>query len=697
MRLPPALETPLRRVEARLRLARALDAATLLLVPASAIAAIAIAATKTGHLEASRAVTWLAVAGALPVLGLLVGALRRVPRLLPAALLDRAHDLRSRVANALEFASVPDAERTPFMSAAVEDAVARANELDPSRAFPLRRPRDLGAGLACVALAAGVLALEVPVARRVPPPRLAPAAMLDDDSLEGFRSELAAVLEEAPPDPEVSAAARELNRILEDIADRRLDRTDALRELAELERRLADGRAADADTMDRALRELGRRLAGSSELTAASEALVDADAARAETAMREAAEAVRGEAMSRTELAELRRSLERAAERETEAERALARREEETSRLLERRRQEAASEESQEESLLRRRQRELERLEREQEQVSEQRRRLERLRREMQQAAEDLNRQRRDSAADAMERGAEDLNRTAREQMSEEQRRELEQQMRQLREMIRRAREQQQQQGGDGQGGQGQGQGQGQRLQRFVLRAQGQGGQPMRLRMPGQGQQGQGQGQQGQGQGQQGQGQGQQGQGQGQQGQGQGQQGQGQGQQGQGQGQAGGGQGGQGQGQGQGQGSIVELTMGQGGNAMLELPGMGEGGQGTGEGGGTEPGGGAGREHDPDMLGDPTHLNSRGQSSRVEGEHGQGPSRSEVILGAADRGFASTGYRRVFTDYEGHAEEVLERDEVPAGYRFYVRRYFQLIRPREGAAAAQAEPQETPR
>jgi hypothetical protein len=26
---------------------------------------------------------------------------------------------------------------------------------------------------------------------------------------------------------------------------------------------------------------------------------------------------------------------------------------------------------------------------------------------------------------------------------------------------------------------------------------------------------------------------------------------------------------------------------------------------------------------------------------------------------------------------------VLERDRVPPGYRFYVRRYFQLIRPRD--------------
>ena len=62
---------------------------------------------------------------------------------------------------------------------------------------------------------------------------------------------------------------------------------------------------------------------------------------------------------------------------------------------------------------------------------------------------------------------------------------------------------------------------------------------------------------------------------------------------------------------------------------------------------------------------------------------GQGPSTSQVIYGAADRGFTGRGYKKVFTDYQTVAEEVLNSDEIPAGYEFYVRRYFQLIRPRD--------------
>ena len=40
-------------------------------------------------------------------------------------------------------------------------------------------------------------------------------------------------------------------------------------------------------------------------------------------------------------------------------------------------------------------------------------------------------------------------------------------------------------------------------------------------------------------------------------------------------------------------------------------------------------------------------------------------------------------YSRIYADYKNVAEEVIERESVPPGYRSHVRRYFQLIRPRE--------------
>jgi hypothetical protein len=72
------------------------------------------------------------------------------------------------------------------------------------------------------------------------------------------------------------------------------------------------------------------------------------------------------------------------------------------------------------------------------------------------------------------------------------------------------------------------------------------------------------------------------------------------------------------------------------------------------------------------------------QDTQIAGQDtGQGGSRSEVIAGAAERGFASHGYQKVYREYHTVAEEALDRDEIPGGYRFYVRRYFQLIRPRD--------------
>src|SRR5262249_35962530 len=133
---------------------------------------------------------------------------------------------------------------------------------------------------------------------------------------------------------------------------------------------------------------------------------------------------------------------------------------------------------------------------------------------------------------------------------------------------------------------------------------------------------------------------------------------------------------------------ILMLTKGQGGS-----------GQGQGESGGGDPshGPGWGHGHDDNMQGKATNPKVGTQDTEGQGKDtGQGGSRSEVILGAAERGFASRGYTKVYREYHTVAEEALNKDEIPGGYRFYVRRYFQLIRPRDGepggTASAPAPP-----
>lgn len=121
---------------------------------------------------------------------------------------------------------------------------------------------------------------------------------------------------------------------------------------------------------------------------------------------------------------------------------------------------------------------------------------------------------------------------------------------------------------------------------------------------------------------------------------------------------------------------------GKGGKLIVPLPGTGQGqqnGPGTPTG---QPADGIGNSSDPNLKGDRTDLRGRRRNVMVRGQQGKGPTRSEVILGAADKGFSTTQYRRVYKDYSQIIEEVLEREDVPLGYKYYVKRYFQLIKPR---------------
>ena len=53
----------------------------------------------------------------------------------------------------------------------------------------------------------------------------------------------------------------------------------------------------------------------------------------------------------------------------------------------------------------------------------------------------------------------------------------------------------------------------------------------------------------------------------------------------------------------------------------------------------------------------------------------------EIIEQAGQKGFASQPYREVFQTYEKAAESVLDNETIPQGYRRYVEKYFDMIRP----------------
>ncbi len=89
-----------------------------------------------------------------------------------------------------------------------------------------------------------------------------------------------------------------------------------------------------------------------------------------------------------------------------------------------------------------------------------------------------------------------------------------------------------------------------------------------------------------------------------------------------------------------------------------------------------------GQGRDPRLKGDRTRLPGKRKELFIQGKKAKGPTRSEVILGAADKGFASRSYRRVYRDYKQIIEEVMKREEIPLGYRYYIKEYFRNIKPR---------------
>ena len=115
-------------------------------------------------------------------------------------------------------------------------------------------------------------------------------------------------------------------------------------------------------------------------------------------------------------------------------------------------------------------------------------------------------------------------------------------------------------------------------------------------------------------------------------------------------------------------------------------PGQGPGGQGN------EPGEGAGKG-DKGPGGKGSGGNPRGASTDSDmgtvdveasaADTGQGKVAEQTIKAAADKGFRGTKYKAVYQDFNTRAEARIKAEGIPDGYRFYVQRYFQLIRPRD--------------
>ncbi|MGE0396318.1 MAG: hypothetical protein AB7T06_06335 [Kofleriaceae bacterium] len=128
---------------------------------------------------------------------------------------------------------------------------------------------------------------------------------------------------------------------------------------------------------------------------------------------------------------------------------------------------------------------------------------------------------------------------------------------------------------------------------------------------------------------------------------------------------------------------------GQKGSGQAWKPGQGKGqpGQGQPGGQGNQPGGKQwGTGTGPDLAGDPTNKSGNTKDEDLQGVSGKGSSRRETILSAAQKGFASTSYQKVYADYQKIVEEVMRNEKLPSSYKYYVKRYFAKIHPNTGNA-----------
>ncbi len=607
-----------------------------LLLPAPlvyAVAALTYVKVWRPSIETEQVLLLVGVAPlALPVLGGLWVWFRARPKHVGAMALDRHHGLSDRLTSALAFQELPAEKRTPLMEAAIGDALASSKELSPRKAAPMTLPRELPLVAFLLVGLGGLALLEVRTVRELPPDKVFQPMIMTADDVELFQ-DMAKDMEQKSQDPEVQAAVRKFNQLIEDIADRRLDRTEVFKRLEELERDLMKGAEADKKAMEEGLKSLAKELEKSDLAKPIAEPLKQKNLADAEKAMRELAEKLknRKNKPTKAQLDKLREALKKASknnqERLAKIEEQRKKLEKERQSLLKKKKQDGGMSQK-DKSLLKKKERQLERLDREKDQAKRAQRQLSKLDRELAKAAEDLLRELGASAED-LEAAAQDINRMAQEEMTEQEKQELRRRLQELRELIRQ----------QGKGGK-------QRMQRLLKFGQ-------RAR-----------------------------------------------------GQKGGGKDGQGGEQGKGMkpggkgGSTLVMGPG-GGGKTIPMPGMGAGkgagempGAGAGKGagkGGEQPGGGAGKGgeswgtgHDENLKGEASKLAGKTKDvTAAAADTGEGTASSQVIYGAAERGFVGRQYKNVYTDYKTQAERVMNEDEIPPGYRFYVQRYFQLIRPRE--------------
>ncbi|MEY2933817.1 MAG: hypothetical protein RL033_4566, partial [Pseudomonadota bacterium] len=388
--------------------------------------------------------SWLGVGWLLtlciPVLAAISGWRSQRAGALGALALDRHHQSADRITSALAFAELSPEQRSPWMDAAIADALQRIEHLAPARAVPLRVPRAtwVSVGLAALVIAISqVQPTPRPLAAPLPAPLVVAPVDLTEDDLAALRESVAELTDST--DPELSAAVAGFNQLVEQLAEHQLDRRQLFQRLAELERSLGKPSELDA-ALDAGLRDIASQLEKAPLSRPVAEALKQRRLPDAERALRELADRLaRKEKLADGELERLRKALtdasQQSAGRVQRLEEARRNLEEQQRRLLQKKKKEGEASPQQEATAAEQR-RKLDRLERERSEASQAQQALSQLDKDLAKAAQELMREMGQSA-DNLRSGAEDVNRMAQKQMSDRDKQELKQKLEELKELLR--------------------------------------------------------------------------------------------------------------------------------------------------------------------------------------------------------------------------------------------------------------------
>ena len=196
----------------------------------------------------------------------------------------------------------------------IDDALDHAAKVEPARAVPIPFPQEAYVASGLAVLLVLVALFEV---RKHEPARLAEtidAVDVTADDIDAMKEFLKDLQAKQQTD-EAKAATQEFNQLIEDLAAKRLDRTEAFRRMEALENKLLEGSEADKKALEAALQKIGEEMKKAELTKPAGEALEQKNLVDAEKALKDLAKKLReqGGKVDKAQLEKMREALKAAA------------------------------------------------------------------------------------------------------------------------------------------------------------------------------------------------------------------------------------------------------------------------------------------------------------------------------------------------------------------------------------------------